>query len=74
MSTFGKDQHRGIDLDRIVALVDVNASVRGLTPGERTLLPDLIAAHAAAQGIQVLCNWASAGRDVGDPMDSYSAQ
>lgn len=74
VSTFGKDQHRRIDLDRIVALVEAYASVRDLTPGERMLLPDLLAAHAAAQGIHVLGNWLSAGRDVGDPMDSYSAQ
>lgn len=74
VSTFGKDQHRRIDLDRIVALVDAYASVRDLTRGERTLLPDLLAAHAAAQGIHVLSNWLSAGREVGDPMDSYSAQ
>ncbi|MFC7622075.1 phosphotransferase [Microlunatus sp. GCM10028923] len=74
VSTFGKDQHRRIDLDRIVALVEAYTSVRDLTPGERTLLPDLLAAHAAAQGIHVLGNWLSAGRDIGGPMESHSAQ
>jgi homoserine kinase type II len=74
VSTFGKDQHRRVDIDRIVALVGAYASVRDLTRSERTLLPDLLAAHAAAQGIHVLGNWLSAGREVGNPMDSFSAQ
>ena len=74
IGAFGKDHDRRVDPQRANALVAAYNSVRPLTPEETTLLPDLLAAHAAAQGLSVLSNWLTAGRNVSDPRESFSIQ
>jgi Ser/Thr protein kinase RdoA (MazF antagonist)/membrane protease YdiL (CAAX protease family) len=74
IGAFGKDHDRRVDPQRANALVAAYNSVRALTPEEGTLLPDLLAAHAAAEGLSVLTNWLAAGRNVTDPLESFSIQ
>jgi homoserine kinase type II len=74
VGAFGRDHDRRVDPRRAISLVSAYDSVRPLTPEEAVLLPDFLAAHAAAQGIAVLSNWLSAGRKVADPLESFSIQ
>ena len=72
VSNFGKDQHRRVDLRRIAIIIGAYNSVRPLTDIERTYLPEVLTAHAGAEGIRVLSHWVQNGRQV-DISDSYSA-
>jgi homoserine kinase type II len=74
IGAFGKDHDRRIDPERALSLVAAYDAVRPLTPEEARLLPDFLAAHAAAQGISVLSGWLSAGRSAVDPLESFSIQ
>lgn len=74
VNCFGKDEDRHVDLRRIAELVAAYDSVRRLTEREREVLPDVLAAHSAAEGISVLSNWVFRGQSVASPLESYSAQ
>lgn len=74
ISTFGKDQDRRIEIDKVANLVAAYDAVRPITRQERALLPDLLIAHAGAEGVKVLSHWLANGRDNARVTNCYSAR
>ena len=74
VSNFGKDHDRRVQLDRVLALINSYDAVRPFTAAERTVLPELLTAHAGADAIRVLSHWLQGGREDVDTLDSYSAR
>ncbi|WP_432883463.1 phosphotransferase [Kribbella sp. CA-245084] len=70
--TWGRTPDRHADLTRIKDLIEAYDAVRPLTDREAELAVDLIAAYAAATGVDILTNMLRAGADVQGPADSYS--
>jgi homoserine kinase type II len=74
VSSFGKDDNRWPDGNRISRLIAAYETVRPFTDLERRVLPDLLIAHAGSEAITVIGKWIALGRANIDPMDSYSAR
>jgi Ser/Thr protein kinase RdoA (MazF antagonist) len=70
--TWGRTADRHADLTRIKELIEAYDATRPLTDREAELAVDLIAAYAAATGVDILTNMLRAGADVQSPADSYS--
>ncbi|QDP97467.1 hypothetical protein FOE78_17475 [Microlunatus elymi] len=74
VSNFGKDLDRRVDVDRVLELIMAYDAVRPLTGAERSVLPELLTAHAGCDAIRVLSTWIAGGRDDINVLDSYSAR
>jgi Ser/Thr protein kinase RdoA (MazF antagonist) len=70
--TWGRTPDRHADLTRIKELIEAYDATRRLTDRESELAVDLIAAYAAATGVDILTNMLRAGAHVQSPADSYS--
>ena len=72
IGNFGKDEGRHVIMDRVLQLVSSYGTTRPLTDRERRCLPDLLIAHAGAEGIRVVSQWLAIGNTDVQLRDSYS--
>ncbi|MEV4265928.1 phosphotransferase [Kribbella sp. NPDC049584] len=70
--TWVRAPDRHADLTRIKELIEAYDATRRLTDREAELAVDLIAAYAAATGVDILTNMLRAGAHVQSPADSHS--